>query len=133
MIKNKPIRQNFIKHFFIAVLLSFVYWSLRDTLQDVSAENYGSILTVSTLLIMAFLFADYAFTFQGTDFKKTSSALLSQLLTGMIIFGTGALLLIVSVTLNLLLESNFFLFNLIAVLFYLSLVLYDFWDLHRSL
>lgn len=130
---QKILIENIIKNVILVILLILFYFPLKKFLVQLNMEDYDSILIVSTLLIMAFLFADYAFTYKFANLKNSPERFLAHLTTGIIMFGTGALLECTVVSLNLQIANNFFLLELIIVLFYISLVLYDFFDLNDAL
>jgi len=48
-----------------------------------------------------------------------------------VIFGCGLLLEIGYITINALLQSAFTFMGVLMILFYVALVLYDFWDMMR--
>ena len=57
--------------------------------------------------------------------------LFDYLNTGVVIFGCGLLLEIGYITINALLQSAFTFMGVLMILFYVALVLYDFWDMMR--
>lgn len=131
--KQNIFTENAIKNLIIIVCLIIFYFPLHDFLSTLPLGSYDSITLVSTLLIMSFLFADYAFTYSASNLANTLERYLDHTITAIIIFGTGALLEISIMSLNLRLQTGFKLLELPAFLFYVSLVLYDFWDLNRAL
>ena len=131
--KKQLLLENTLKNLFILGGLIIFYFPLHSFLTSLQPANYDSIVFVSTLLIMAFLFADYAFTFTASDLRRPTERLLDYTITTLIMFGTGALLQMSLLAINLRLMKNFVLLDFVAILFYISLVLYDFWDLNRAL
>ena len=125
--------ENAIKNLIVIICLIIFYFPLNDFLFKLPLSSYDSITLVSTLLIMSFLFADYAFTYTASNLGNSFERYLDHAITAIIIFGTGTLLEISLVSLNLRLQTEFKLLELPAFLFYISLVLYDFWDLNRAL
>jgi hypothetical protein len=130
---NKIIAENIYKNLIILVLLAVFYLPLKTFLVSLRSTDYDSVILAANLMIVAFLFADYAFTYSASDLTKSKGRYLDHAVAGICIFGTGALLEVSTVALNLKLGANFLLFDLVATLFYISLVLYDFWDLKRGL
>lgn len=131
--KQKILKENLIKNLIVLIALVIFYSPLVDFLQQLPLRAYDSITLVSTVLIMAFLFADYAFTYSAADIRSTGQRFLGHLITAIILFGTGALLQISILSLNLSLQTRFCLMEILGWLFYASLVLYDFWDLNRGM
>lgn len=122
--------ENICKNIILIVLLWGFYYPVRAFLAQLRTEDYDAILIVSTLLIMAFLFADYAFTYSGLSAKMVDRYI-GHVITFLIMFGSGALLEITVISLDLRIEKTFILFRFLAVIFYSSLVIHDFWDLKR--
>src|SRR3989338_4540244 len=131
--KRKIFWENVIKNLIVAILLTAFFFPLNDFLFSLTKADLNSITIVSTLLIMAFLFADFAFTYSVSNLRNSWERFLDHSITAIIIFGTGALLEISLVSLNLILQREFILLEALGLLFYISLVLYDFWDLERGL
>lgn len=121
--------ENLIKNLILIILFIFLFNPLKEVFISLPKENYDNILTVTTLLIMAALFADYAFSYVTKDITKGSIRYFGHLITLLILFCTGVLLEVTVIVVNL--ENNKFVWpiTLIAVVFYFSLILFDFWDL----
>jgi hypothetical protein len=131
--RKRILIENLIKNIVITVLLVLFFFESRNFLLHTNTDDYDSIVLLSSLLIVAFLFADYSFTYELSNLKDMKERILGHIITGIIIFGTGALLEIALTTLNFKIQRQFVLLDLLGLLFYLSLVLYDFWDLERGL
>ena len=131
--RNQILKEYITKNLLVILALVFVYFPIRSFFYSLQSSDLSLIATISTLLIMAFLFADYAFTYTTSDLRVIYERVLDHSITAIIMFGTGTLLEVSVVALNSALEKPFALMGLIAVLFYISLVLYDFWDLNRAL
>ena len=131
--KQNIFKENLIKNAIIIICLVVFYFPLKNFLVQLPVGSQDSITIVSTLLIMSFLFADYAFTYTSSNLKNIRERMLDHTITAIIIFGTGALLEISIISLNLKLGREFTLLEMLGFLFYFSLVLYDFWDLNRAL
>ena len=131
--KQNTFAENCAKHLLLIICLVIFYFPLRSFLAGFQPNNYDSTILVSSLLIMSCLFADYAFTYTSSDLTNVPERYLDHAITAIVIFSTGALLEISIVSLNFKLQTEFKLLELVAFLFYISLVLYDFWDLNRAL
>jgi|SRR3989344_43575 len=125
--------ENTVKNVIVALCLVIFYFQSKVFLLQTPSQDYDSIILLSSLLIVAFLFADFSFTYELSGLKSFGERMLGHTLTAIIIFGTGALLEIALTTLNLQIKREFLLLDLLGLLFYISLVLYDFWDLERGL
>ena len=116
------------------ILLYISYHPLAVFINGLATDSIGqqTIIVLSSLLIMAFLFGTYSFTFKDSDMEHASKRMLDHLQTGFTIFGCGALLEISYLTVNAQLHTTFSFMGLLMALFYASLVLFDFWDLMRN-
>ncbi|MDP2932687.1 MAG: hypothetical protein Q8N81_00980 [bacterium] len=131
--KQKVLLENAIKHAFIVLVLLAIYPAVHGFLSTLRPQDYDIVTIASSLLIMAYLFADYAFTYSVTNLKMVGERFLDHLITSFIIFGTGGLLMISVVSLEMAVQKDFAFFRMLALIFYASLALYDFWDLNRAL
>jgi len=133
-LRDTAIVENAIKNVFVVVLLYMICAPLEVFIGslDTDATGYQSIIILSSLLIMAFLFAAYTFTFKDSDMTVPSRRMLDYINTGITYFGCGALLEISYFAINAQLKTNFTFMGVLMALFYLALVMFDFWDLHRA-
>ena len=121
--------ENAAKNILIILLLALAYAPIQSFFLTVNPGAYDSILFVVSILILAFLFADYAFDYPPAKLKNKCLRYLGHAETFLIMLGTGLLLEATLIVLELRLGVVPTFFQLIAALFYVSLVLYDFWDL----
>lgn len=82
---------------------------------------------------MAFLFANYTFTFKDSELKQPVYRFFDYLNTGIVSFGCGALLEISYLVINIQLKQPFLMMGILMILFYIALVIFDFWDLLRGI
>jgi len=130
---NRLLLENALKNLLVFILLLAAYGSVKSDILSFSTDTIGyqTIIVLSSLLIMAFLFATYSFTFRDSNLESPLRRLFDYVNTGITIFGCGLLLEIGYVTINIQLHSTFIFIGVLMVLFYITLVLYDFWDLMR--
>ena len=130
---NRLLLENTLKNLLVFILLVALYGPVKDEILSFSTDSIGyqTIITLSALLIMAFLFAMYSFTFRDSHLEMPLQRLFDYLNTGVVIFGCGLLLEIGYITINALLQSAFTFMGVLMILFYVALVLYDFWDMMR--
>lgn len=129
---KKLLIENTIKNILLLALLIGSYGRLLKLFKNIDPEHYDSLLMTITLLIMAVLFADYAFTYAHTRIKNLLDRYLSHVITFMIMLCTGLLLESVVMIVNLKTNLNVWLITFVSITFYASLVLYDYWDILRS-
>jgi len=125
----KYIKENVVKNVLAIVILVFAYSSLQALFATVPADSYESIILATSILILAFLFADYAFEYHGKDIKNWRIRMLGHTQTFLTALGTGLSLEVVVIVLHLKMGVTTLFFPFIAIIFYASLVMYDFWDL----
>ncbi len=132
---NKLMWENGIKNAIVVILLYFFYSPTKIFLESLTTDTIGyqTIIILASLLIVAFLFATYTFTFKDSHLAHTVKRYLDYLHTAIVMFGCGALLEISYLTINIVLKATFSLMGLLMALFYVSLVLFDFWDLMRAI
>ena len=129
---KKILIENIVKNTVILILLLVFYQPLLNLFKSINSEHYGSLLITASLLIMAVLFADYAFTYEHTKMKSFFNRFISYGTTFLTILCTGLMLESVVILVNLETGLNVWVITFVAVAFYISLVMYDFWDLLRS-
>ena len=132
---HKFLFENTLKNIIVVIALYFVYSPTKNFLEGLNMDSIGhqTVIILASLLIMAFLFGNYTFTFKDSHLEHKGKRFLDYLHTGVVIFGCGALLEISFITINLQLKANFTFVGILMVLFYISMVLFDFWDLMRSI
>lgn len=104
---------------------------MLDLFKNISSEHYSDLLIVTSLLIMAVLFADYAFTYEHTRMESFWDRYLSHSVTFIVLLCTGLMLESVVILINLETNTNVWIITFIAVAFYISLAMYDYWDILR--
>ena len=129
---KKIIIENTIKNIIITLILIFLYQPMFDLFSNIDQTHYPNLLTTFTLLIMAVLFADYAFTYKDTNLQNHKLRIISYAITFIIMLCTGILLELVVILVNLELGFHLYIISIVSILFYISLVLYDYWDLLRN-
>lgn len=133
--RTKLLWENAVKHLVVVILLYVTYGYVKNFFVTLTTDNIGqqSIIILSSLLIMAFLFGNYTFSFKDSELRRPRHRFLDHLNTAIVTFGCGALLEISYAAINLQLQQPFKIMGLLMVLFYLSLVMFDFWDFMRGL
>jgi hypothetical protein len=129
--KKRFLIENTIKNTILIVFLTVFYFILENSFSKIDSIHYDSVLMVVTIIIMASLFADYAFSYTGLNIKSKIQRDFEHLITFIIMFITGLCLEVVVIVMNFKIGGNHWFFPMISILFYISLVLYDFWDLLR--
>jgi len=128
---RKILIENTVKNLIILILLFILYRPMLDLFKNISSEHYSDLLIVTSLLIMAVLFADYAFTYEHTRMESFWDRYLSHSVTFIVLLCTGLMLESVVILINLETNTNVWIITFIAVAFYISLAMYDYWDILR--
>ena len=131
---NKFLLENVLKNIIVIVLLYLMFNPIKNFLESLNTDSIGyqSIIVLASLLIMAFLFGNYTFTFKDSNLEH-SMRFLDYLNTGLVMFGCGALLEIAFLAINLQLKANFTIIGILMLIFYITVILFDFWDLIRGM
>ncbi len=129
---KKILIENTIKNVVILLFLLILYSPLLALFKKIDSRHYDSLLITTSLLIMAVLFADYAFTYAHTKMKNIFNRYLSHVLTFIIMLCTGLMLESVVIIVNLKTGFNVWVITFVSFAFYISLIMYDFWDILRS-
>lgn len=126
---GKILIENTAKNILILILLYAFYQPIVELYSKIDATHYDSLLTTVTLLIMAALFADYAFTYGHSKMESTINRWLSHIITFLIMLCTGVMLESVVILLRLKTGMDIWVMTFVSIAFYISLVLYDYWDI----
>lgn len=125
------LRENLIKNCILLVSLVVLFFPINTIMQDIAPENIDSVLLFSSLVFVAALFANFAFTYEFSDVKNRFERILGHSTTFFVMLSIGLLLEISVIAISIKIPSTTFMFAAIASIVYLASVLYDFWDIFR--
>jgi hypothetical protein len=131
---KRVLLENFIKNIFILPVLVFSFFEIQNFFEHLPTNDsavLGSILVAVSILAVTACFGCFAFTYEKVEHASLSWRLLAHVTTGLLILLIGLSLEMTFVLLKLLV-GEFYLFGLSLGLLYLTVVLYDFWDLKRA-
>lgn len=131
---KKVLWENIVKNVVIFPILLLAYFDIEKVFWNLPIKDtsvLGSILVAVSILAVIACFGCFAFTYEKVENSRFSWRLLGHLTTGILILLIGLSLEMTSVLVNLLI-GDFAIFNLSLILLYISIVLYDFWDLRRA-
>lgn len=128
---RKIVKENFIKHGAIVIIAAFLYPVISASLVGIRYEQTNDFLVVISMLLVTVCFANFAFTYEKSELNTTNGKLLSHSAT--FVFMLLILLLLESITLavKVVYPSFHAIIFGFAILLYIGVVLYDFWDLVR--
>lgn len=131
---NKILWENLAKNLVLLPVLAFSYFEIEKFfggLSFVDSGVLGSILVAVSILAVTACFGCFAFTYEKVEHTNTVWRFLGHATTGLLILLIG-LSLEMTLVLFELLVGNFYVFSLSLGLLYLTVVLYDLWDLKRA-
>lgn len=130
---KKIIWENIAKNLIILVILAFAYFETERFFINLPITDnsiLGSILVAVSILAVTACFGCFAFTYEKVEHNNLGWRLLSHVTTGVLMLLIGLSLEMTSLIAKILI-GDFPIFNFSLILLYLSIVLYDFWDLRR--
>lgn len=131
---NKIILENVVKNIILIPILVLTYFEIERFFSTLSISDnsvLGSVLVAVSILVVTACFGCFAFTYEKVEHKSFGLRLLAHATTGILMLLIGLSLEMTSVLAKALI-GDFQVFNLSLVLLYISIVLYDFWDLRRA-
>lgn len=134
---QKILFENVTKNIFIIIFLFLLIGPIKDYLinnTNLSADAplAGDTLVAISILAVVACFGNFAFTYEKIHFKSFFERMLGHSITGIVMIIIGISLIFTSILLYFLI-GDFIVINLLLVLLYLSMVIYDFWDLLRAI
>lgn len=123
--------ENIIKNIIIIIFAFLLYPTIKESLSTLKADNIGDFLLVISILLVTVCFANFAFSYEYSQVKKTSLRLISHSATFIFLLLIALLLEAMTVSIGIIYPSLFNMIMIFSILLYLGVVLYDFWDLFR--
>lgn len=134
MVNNKLeiiVKENLIKNLIVAVCVFLFYPNLQRSISGVSVESIGGLLSVISILIVTVCFANFAFTYEKININSLGSRLLAHSATFLFLLIIALLLESMVISIGIAYPSLYSVSIIFSVLLYISVILYDFWDLFR--
>lgn len=131
---NKILWENVAKNIILLPILIFAYSEIQKffaTSPVLDNSVVGSMLVAVSILAVTACFGCFAFTYEKVEVSSYRWRLWAHLTTGVLMLLIGLSLEMTSLFARFLI-GDFYIFNLSLVLLYISIVLYDFWDLKRA-
>ena len=128
------IKENILKNLILIALLIVLYepintYLLNSNLVDDKASA-GDILVAASIIAVIACFGAFAFTYEKTNAKKNYQRYMNHITTGLLMLIIGISLIFTTILTSFIMGS-FIIFNVTAVLLYMAIVSYDFWDVLR--
>ena len=125
------IKENAIKNLIVLICCFLFYPNLQNGLSDISSEVMGNFLLTISIFLVTVCFANFAFTYEKININSLGSRLLAHSATFLFLLLTALLLETMTIAIGIVYPSIYGIAIIFSVLLYLSIFLYDIWDLFR--
>ncbi|MFH1785546.1 MAG: hypothetical protein ABH842_03890 [Candidatus Micrarchaeota archaeon] len=134
---EKILFENIVKNIFLIIFLVLLFGPINDyliynTQLSTDAPLAGDTLVAISILAVVACFGNFAFTYEKIHFKSFFERMLGHAITGIVMLIIGISLIFTS-TLLYFLIGDFIVVNFLLLLLYVSMVIYDFWDLLKAI
>ncbi|MDD5023364.1 MAG: hypothetical protein PHU63_04310 [Candidatus ainarchaeum sp.] len=134
---KKILSENIIKNIFLIILLISLmnpineYLVNNTTLSEDTPLAGDSLVAISILAVVA-CFGNFAFTYEKIHFKSFPERMLGHAITGIVMLIIGISIIFTSKLLEFII-GEFIIIHILLILLYISMVLYDVWDLLKAI
>lgn len=128
---NHYLYENVLKNIIIITILLVIFKPVEARVALIGAEQFTIVLTVLGSLLLASLFGCFAFTYEKSIVGSTWDRHLGHVTVGLMMFVVGVSFEIILAIFKIAVPSLAGIFTILAVLTYLSVIGYDFWDFRR--
>ena len=125
------IRENLIKNLLVIILSIFAYKFIATAVGGVEMSQSSNLLSLISMLLVVVCFANFAFTYEKSRMNTFGLRLVSHLCTFLLLLLLVFLLFGLISAVKIFIPSLYILTIWFSALIYLTVVLYDFWDLLR--
>ena len=129
----KSLMENVIKNAIIIIIASLLWPIIANAVSQIkSGQSSNDFLLIISMLLVTACFANFAFTYEKAKLITKSGKLLSHGATFVFMLLIALLLETIILAAKLVYPSFYGLIFWFALLLYLGVVLYDFWDYLRA-
>ena len=129
---NKYIKENLVKNIIVFAVAIFMWPIISNSLAQIQIDQANNFLSTISMLLVTVCFANFAFTYEKSDLKNKTRRLLSHFATGIFMLLLALFLESIIITMGFLYPSFYSMICVFAILLYVGVVLYDFWDVLRA-
>jgi len=129
---NSLIKKHLIKNVLIIFIAIVFYPVISRSLNQIKIEQMNDFLLILSILLMISSFANFAFTYEKSKLKTKSGSILSYYSTFVFMLLTALLLESMVLAVKVVYPSFYVMIFEFAILLYIGIILYDFWDLFRA-
>jgi len=125
------LKENLLKNFLIILIALAFYPVLSHALVPIQLDQMNDFLLIISILLVAVCFANFAFTYEKSNLKSRAQKTLSYVSTFVFMLLLALLLESIVLAVKIVYPSFYVIIFGFAMLLYIGIVLYDFWDLLR--
>jgi hypothetical protein len=126
------LKENIVKNLVIVIIAFLFFGDIKVQLQFIDAAKMGDFLFIVSILLVTVSFANFAFSYEHAGLRSLTVRLLSHFTTFIFLLLTALLLEAFVISVNIVYPSLSTLIFVFSFLLYVSIALYDFWDLLRA-
>lgn len=130
--KNNYLGENIVKNILILIFALILYPTILQETNNLVGNQIGDFLLLLSILLVAVCFANFAYTYEKCKIEVLGHRLLAHVTTFIFMLLLAAMLLTMVSTVKVVFIAVFPIVTTFAILLYLGIVLYDFWDLLRA-
>ena len=130
-LRRRLVWENVWKNLLVVLVTAVAVPLIQANVRVLAPESLGNFLLVISMLLVTVCFANFAFTYKDSDTRSVGLRMLSHCATFLFLLLTALLLAAMTVGIGIVYPSLFSFFSVFSVLLYISVALYDFWDLLR--
>jgi len=125
------VKENLIKNLIVGICVFLFYTNLRQGIAGITIESIPTLLSVISILLVTVCFANFAFTYEKIQLESLGSRILAHSATFLFLLITALLLEAMAISIGIAYPSLYAISVIFSILLYVSIILYDFWDLFR--
>src|SRR3989344_760051 len=122
------LRENVLKNLLILFGLALSIPAIAYYVQSVNPSHYANILMVINVIGVAAMFANFAFTYKGTNPRKPLDRIFGHLTSGLLVLAIGVIFIISGKILSIEMGAASVVMDAVIWMVYSAIVLWDFWD-----
>lgn len=131
MENRSRVKENLIKNSLVIIAAILLYPVISKAIAEIQPEQLNNFLLIISMLLVTLCFACFAFTYEKSNMESRTVAMLSHTATFIYLLLMALLLETITLSTKIIYPSFFIPIVSFSILLYLSIVLYDFWDLLR--
>lgn len=128
---SRLIKENIVKNILILFFSILFYFPLSRALTQIQPTQLSDFLLILSMFIVAICFANFTFTYEKSNIIITSQRMFSHFVTFIFMLLLALLLEALIISVGFVYPPLYSIIFVFSTLIYLSVVLYDFWDLLR--